>query len=449
MSQPPHIAGERAMNLHVTTAGHGAGATQRPANQRSAGRASLHVVRAGFIPLVDVAVLVAARQQGFAAREGIDLHMTREVSWSNIRDRLAVRQFDVAHMLSPMTVASQLGIGTNPAPCFTPFVLSRGGNAITLSTQLYRDMQQLAGLTGTEDALCNVRALARVIGQRRQAGDKPLVFAMTYPFSSHNYEFRFWLAAGGVDPDRDVTMTVVPPPLTTDALSVGAIDGFCVNAPWNAMAVERGVGRIVATKRDIWPSSPEKVLGVNPDWADRNPDTLARLIVALDAAARWCDRPENHSDLAGMLAEPDCIGAERGLIKRLLRGELIVDPDGTTRQIESYLTCHADGGNFPWISQARWIYSQMIRWRQTSYDPAHLARVDAACRPDLYRAMLAGSVSDMPSIDSHIEGISAPSVIPANGGPLTLPAQPFLDGRSFDPDDVPAYLQGFPIGAKA
>jgi len=316
----------------------------------------------GFIPLLDMAVLVAAEEQGFARREGICLQLVKDVSWSNIRDRLAFRQFDVAHMLSPMPIASQLGLGSNPYRCFTPFALGRGGNSVTLSLGLYREMQGAARLDGSEGALANALALKAVIERRRRESCKPLVFAMTYPFSSHNYEFRFWLAAAGIDPDSDVMMTVVPPPLTVDAMAARTIDGFCVNAPWNMIAVEKGVGRIVATKADIWPSAPEKVLGVSPDWAEKNPETLSRLIVALDAAARWCDDLDNHGSLAEMLSGSAYVGASPDLILRLLKGEIQVDPNGKTRQIENYLMFHGQAANFPWISQARWIYSQMVRW---------------------------------------------------------------------------------------
>ncbi len=193
--------------------------------------------------------------------------------------------------------------------------MGRGGNAITLSLDLYREMQALAGLDGSEGALANALALKQVVERRRVAGRKPLVFAMTYPFSSHNYEFRFWLAAAGINPDTDVTMTVVPPPLTVDAMTTRAIDGFCVNAPWNMIAVEKGIGRMVATKADIWPSAPEKVLGVSPEWADENPETLSRLVVALDAAARWCDARENHAALADMMSDQAYLGVPSGLIR--------------------------------------------------------------------------------------------------------------------------------------
>jgi two-component system, oxyanion-binding sensor len=436
-----HSSGDHPVSQSGPTDVMPIGKTGRPSPER--------LVRAGFIPLLDMAVLVAAEEQGFARREGICLQLVKEVSWSNIRDRLAFRQFDVAHMLSPMPVASQLGLGSHPYQCFTPFALGRGGNSVTISLELYREMQAVAGLDGSEDALANALALKSVIKRRKREGRKPLVFAMTYPFSSHNYEFRFWLAAGGIDPDNDVTMTVVPPPLTVDAMAARAIDGFCVNAPWNIIAVEKGVGRIVATKADIWPSAPEKVLGVSPDWAERNPDTLSRLIVALDAAARWCDDIDNHGSLAEMLGNPAYVGVSPDMILRLLKGDLTVDPGGRTRSIDNYLMFHGQAANFPWISQARWIYSQMVRWGQVAYDDACLPQVEAAYRPDIYRSVLAGSESVIPAIDSKVEGVgSISTVVPTAGGALTSTTDAFIDQRAFDPSDIPGYVSGFGIRTK-
>jgi ABC-type nitrate/sulfonate/bicarbonate transport system substrate-binding protein len=409
---------------------HQAGSVDDTPSKRRGRPAPERLVRIGFIPLVDMAVLVAAAEQGFARREGLRLQLIKDVSWSNIRDRLAFRQFDAAQMLSPMPIASQLHLGSNPYPCFTPFALGRGGNAITLSVELYREMQAVAGLDGSEDALTNGVALKQVIEQRRWAGRKPLVFAMTYPFSSHNYEFRFWLAAAGINPDADVTMTIVPPPLTVDAMTARAIDGFCVNAPWNMIAVDKGVGRMVATKADIWPSAPEKVLGVSPEWAKENPETLSRLIVVLDAAARWCDERRNHSALADMMSDPAYVGVPSELILRLLSGQLTVDPDGRTRQVENYLTFHDQSANFPWISQALWIYSQMVRWGQVAYDVAGPSQVQAAYRPDMYQEVLGNLGHSVPAIDSKIEGV----------GP-----EKFIDGRSFVPEDIPGYVAGFDI----
>jgi NitT/TauT family transport system ATP-binding protein len=401
------------------------------------------LVRVGFIPLVDVAVLVAAAEQGFARREGIHLELIKDISWSNIRDRLAFRQFDVAHMLSPIPVASQLGLGSNPYPCFTPFALGRGGNAITLSLELYREMQAFDGFEG---APTKGQALKRVIEQRRLAGKKPLVFAMTYPFSPQNYEFRYWLAAAGINPDSDVTMIVVPPPLTVDAMETHAIDGFCANAPWNMIAVEKGVGHIVATKAEIWPAAPEKVLGVCPEWAQENPETLARLIVALDGAARWCDDHINHSTLADMLSDPGYVSVPADLILRLLSGNLTIDPNGKTKRIERYLAFHSEAANFPWLSQALWIYSQMVRWGQVSYNEASLLRVTTAFRPDIYREVLQSSETPVPEISSKVEGEGPGlSAVPTARGDLPLSPQMFMDGRSFHPDDIPGYVNGFQI----
>jgi len=393
------------------------------------GSEGARVVTAGFIPLVDASVLIAAAELGFAAREGITLHLVRDVSWANIRDRLAFRRFDLAHMLSTMPVASQLGLGSNPSPTIAPFALGRGGTAITLADRLYGRMQERAQLTGRDDARANALALRQVIADRTRAGEAPLTFGMTYPYSCHNYELRYWLAAGGIHPDRDVKLVVVPPPLTSDALEAGAIDGFCVGAPWNMVAVEREVGRIVVVKHDIWPSSPEKVIGTRPDWAMAHPETLARLLVALDAAARWCDHIENRSELAEILAMPGYIDAPLEILRRVLLGEFTVDRHGTKRTIPDYFVFHQDFATFPRVSQALWTYSQMVRWGQAGYSVENVERAASGYRPDLYRAALGGDVA--PAEDRRVEGDE--------------PGDRFIDGRVFDPDRIEEYVAGFAI----
>ena len=407
----------------------GKGAVTAPALVHSEGA---RVVTAGFIPLLDASVLIATAELGFAAREGISLQLVRDVSWANIRDRLAFRRFDMAHMLSTMPVASQLGLGSNPSPTIAPFALGRGGTAITLADRLYRQMEARAGLTGAEDAQTNALALKRVIQDRAAAGEVPLTFGMTYPYSCHNYELRYWLAAGGIHPDRDVKLVVVPPPLTSDALEAGAIDGFCVGAPWNMVAVEREVGRIVVVKHDIWPSSPEKVIGTRPEWAAAHPDTLARLLVALDAAAQWCDRIENRTELAEMVAMPGYIEAPLDIIRRVLLGEFTVDRRGTKRTIPDYFVFHKDFATFPRVSQALWTYSQMVRWGQAAYSPENAAKAASGYRPDLYRAALGSGFA--PTEDRRVEGYEQ--------------GDRFMDGRVFDPDVIEAYVEGFPIHSR-
>ncbi|MFK4770454.1 CmpA/NrtA family ABC transporter substrate-binding protein [Rhizobium sp. ZW T2_16] len=388
------------------------------------------ILRAGFIPLVDASVLVAAAEFGFARKEGLALEMVKDVSWANIRDRLAFRQFDIAHMLSPMPVASMLGLGSNPSPTITPFSLGRGGNAITLSLRLFERMLEVGHLAETASALENARALASLLKVMREQGEAVPRLGVTYPFSSHNYEFRYWLAAGGIDPDRDVKLVVVPPSMTSDALAAGAIDGFCVGAPWNMVASERGVGRIVAAKQDIWPSAPEKVVAMRPEWAASHSDTVSRLIVALDAAARWCDTPENHDGLSEALADSRYIAAPIGIIRQVLAGEFSLDAKGNGRLIPDYFTFNRRFANYPKPGHALWIYSQMIRWGQTTYNEEGLLAAASAYRPDLYKAALGSAPTGQ---DITVEG--------------NLEGDRFMDGHVFDPAAIPDYIATLGTGA--
>lgn len=389
-------------------------------------------IRAGFMPLVDASVLIAAAEFGFAAREGLALDLAKEVSWANIRDRLAFRQFDIAHMLSPMPVAAMLELGSNPSPAITPFSLGRGGNAITLSVRLYERMRKIAELDVHSGALDNARALALVLEEMRADGEAMPTLGMTYPFSSHNYEFRYWLAAGGIDPDRDVKLVVVPPPMTSDALAAGAIDGFCVGAPWNMVASERGSGRIVGAKQDIWPAAPEKVLGLRPDWAESHAETVSRLIVALDAAALWCDRPENRGALAETLADARYLAAPIHIIRHVLSGEFSLDATGNRRVIDNYFRFHQGHANYPAPDQALWIYSQMVRWGQIEHSGRNAVRAASAYRPDLYRLALG---------DAAVPGRNETASERSGGC--------FIDGHAFDPSGIAAYVAAFPVRRRA
>ena len=421
----------RAQTAHSTGDRQAGGdSVKAPSRINSEGPRTL---RAGFIPLVDASVLIAAAEFGFARKEGITLDLVKDVSWANVRDRLAFRQFDIAHMLSPMPVAAMLGLGSNPSPTITPFSLGCGGNAITLSTRLFDRMSNEAGLSDHASALENAQALAKVVGAMKVRGEHPPTLGMTYPFSSHNYEFRYWLAAGGIDPDQDVKLVVVPPPLTSDALAAGAIDGFCVGAPWNMVASERGVGRIVAAKQDIWPSAPEKVIGMRPEWAESHPETVSRLIVALDAAARWCDQPENHDALAEALADQRYIAAPVEIIRHVLAGEFNLDAKGHRRVIDRYFSFHGGFANYPRPSQALWILSQMVRWGQSALSEQNVKMAASAYRSDLYRLAL-GSESSPDDADIRIEG--------------DRDGDRFMDGHVFDPADMAGYVAGFAVKAK-
>jgi ABC-type nitrate/sulfonate/bicarbonate transport system substrate-binding protein len=356
----------------------------------------------GFIPLLDCACIVAALEQGFAAREGLELTLVREASWANIRDRLIVGHFDAAHLLGPMAVASTLGVGHLQVPVIAPFALGRGGNAITVSTALWEKMTHY-GATPTAQPREQGLALAQVVAERTRAGEPPLTFGMVYPFSCHNYELRYWLAAVGVDPDRDVRLVVIPPPYLVDSMRAGQIDGFCVGEPWNSVAVQAGVGAIVTPTTSIWPLSPEKVLGCRQSWAENHADELDALIRALHHASVWCEDPANHADLAHMLAAARYVGAPADLLLGALANRLPLSAGASPTTFENFFVPASHHATFPWVSHALWFYSQMVRWRQIDPDDSHLDAVRHAYRPDLYRRALAPLELDLPREDEKRE----------------------------------------------
>ena len=179
---------------------------------------------------MDAAALIVAVDKGFAAEQGLAVELLREVSWSNVRDKLNIGLFDAAHLLAPLAIASSLGIGHVRVPLFAPFMLGLNGNAITVSPELYGALAA-AAIGDLRDPLVSAQALGRVVAERRHRSAEPLTFGMTFPFSTHNYQLRLWLAAGGVDPDDDVRLVVLPPPYMVDSLASHQVDGFCVGAP--------------------------------------------------------------------------------------------------------------------------------------------------------------------------------------------------------------------------
>jgi NitT/TauT family transport system ATP-binding protein len=357
-------------------------------------------VTLGFIPLLDCACIVAAAEQGFARAEGLDLALVRETSWANIRDRLIVGHFDAAHLLGPMAVASTLGVGHVRVPVIAPFALGLGGNAITVSTALWEQMAREGAAVGGNPRMQGA-ALARVVAARGQS--EPLTFGMVYPFSCHNYELRYWLAASGIDPDRDVRLVVIPPPFLADSMRAGQIDGFCVGEPWNSVAVSEGVGTIVTPTTAIWPHSPEKVLGCRASWAESNGSKLDALIRALYRASLWCEEPANHADLAHMLAATRYIGAPAELLHAALANQLPLSSGATPTALPDFYVSARHAATFPWVSHAMWFYAQMVRWHQIEPAASHAAAVRSTYRPDIYRRALAPLGADVPSHDMKPE----------------------------------------------
>ncbi|MBI5319620.1 CmpA/NrtA family ABC transporter substrate-binding protein [Bradyrhizobium sp.] len=379
-------------------------------------------LRIGFIPLVDAAALIVAVDKGFAAAEGLDITLVREVSWSNVRDKLNIGLFDAAHLLAPVAIASSLGLGHIKVPIAAPFNLGLNGNAITVSPALHAAI--MAEIEGEPlDPMATATALARVVAKRKKSGAEPLTFGMTFPFSTHNYQLRFWMAAGGVDPDEDVRLVVLPPPYMVDSLASGQVDAFCVGAPWNSVAVDLGVGHILHFVSDILVRAVEKVLAVRQNWSEKNPDVLAALVRAASRAAEFIEQPENRAEAAQLLSQPERIGVDAEVIQRTLDGRLKISPDGTMRQSGRYLLVGREGAARPDPVQAAWLYAQMVRWGQTAYSLEALKTAMGVFRPDLYDAALgrAGQAAE------------APGAIGAFAGP------------PFNPDDIAGHLAAFAI----
>src|SRR5579863_6100714 len=303
----------------------------------------LHI---GFIPLIDAAALIVAVDKGFAAAEGLDVTLVREVSWSNVRDKLNIGLFDAAHLLAPVAIASSLGLGHIKVPIAAPFNLSLNGNAITVSSALHTAI--MAELDGDRfDPMASALALSRVVATRRKRGAEPLTFGMTFPFSTHNYQLRLWMAAGGINPDEDVRLVVLPPPYMVDSLASRQVDGFCVGAPWNSLAVELGIGRIVHFGSDIIARAPEKVLAVRASWAENRPDVLGRLLRAISRAADFINDPANLDEVAGLLAAPNRLGVVSELVRATIEGKLRSNLAGPRRAVSHYLLIGRDGAARP------------------------------------------------------------------------------------------------------
>jgi len=397
----------------------------------------------GFIPLVDAAPLVVAREKGFTAAEGLSLTLARETSWANIRDRVMLGHFDAAHMLGPMPIASTLGIGHVEVPMIAPLSLGLGGNAITLSPVVF-DAMASEGATLSADPAAMGQALARVVERLRRAGRSALTLAVVHPFSGHNYELRYWLAAAGIDPDRDVRLIVLPPPFMVDAMLERQIDGFCVGEPWNSLAVDAGAGVIAVTKSALWRQGPEKVLGFRADFAEHSPGPLAALLRALYKAAQWAGDPGNREELARLLAEPAFLGVPAETITRALGGRLSRRQGEPAADIADFLVFHDHAANFPWQSHALWFYSQMVRWGQAEYTPELAARARQVYRPDLYRAALADTGIDLPRASAKVEGaLKTATPVASRNGTMILGPDGFFDGRLFDPDEVETYVRSF------
>jgi NitT/TauT family transport system ATP-binding protein/nitrate/nitrite transport system substrate-binding protein len=321
-------------------------------------------VRLGLVPLTDAAPLVVALTRGLFAQQGAAVEVATEPSWANIADKLAYGLLDGAIMLPPLALAMTLGLRRPAVPLLVPLSISRNGNAIVLATEHGEALRP-----GPDDPLAIGRRLRALLPRNK------LRLAVVHNWSTHDLLLRYWLAASGIDPDRDIELSVVPPPQMPDALAAGRIDGFCAGAPWPAVAVATGAGRTILRSSAIWPGHPEKCLAVRADFAASRPDALLAVMRALLRAGAICDDPAEAAAIAAKLAEPGWFG----LPARLIAGSL---PGGSDPNLDRF-TFAASGGMQPLPAHAAWFIAQMARWA-TLPDDAE-ARAQACYRPDLFR----------------------------------------------------------------
>jgi NitT/TauT family transport system ATP-binding protein/nitrate/nitrite transport system substrate-binding protein len=311
-------------------------------------------LRLGFIPLIDCAILIVAQEEGFFGAEGLSVHLSREPSWANIRDKLSARLLHGAHALAPLVLASRMGLGATETDLIIPLALNRGGAAITISRDLASVIAAAPG------------GLKGAVTARAASGEPPFTFGVVFPFSIHNYLLRDWLGRQGIKAGEDVRLIVAPPPQMAARLGSGELDGISVGAPWNLAAIESGVGVCVARATEIWPDALDKVFCVKEDWAEANAESLQAVLRALIRAAEWADDSANRTALASILALEHYVGEPQDLILRSLEldgvmfgpSALAVSPAATDL-----------------------IYDQMVRWGQISSAPHGKLITQSILRP--------------------------------------------------------------------
>lgn len=320
-------------------------------------------VRIGCVPLVDCAPLVAAQALGMFRRHGVAVELSWQLGWANVREGIHYRQFDCAHAVAGLVFAMRAGSGAASTPVFAPFVLNLHGNAITLSRALLR--------SGVQDAA----GLGKYV--RSQQGQTP-TFAAVSRYSTHYFLLRGWLAKGGLDPDKDVRLVILPPRLMPECLEAGLIDGFCAGEPWNSLAVNAGCGWCPAVSSELAPGHAEKVLLVHEQFAAESPGRLARVLDALSEACRWCDEMENRPKLAALLADTGHM-AESGVLEASLAGPFR-DGVGGEHDAGSFVVFHRRDANAPVAERGAWILNELLRHGVLPADTPRAGLLEACWR---------------------------------------------------------------------
>ena len=412
-------------------------------------------LKLGFIKLTDMAPLAIAKEKGFFEDEGLYVTLEPQANWKVLLDRVITGELDGAHMLAGQPLAATIGYGTK-AHIVTPFSMDLNGNGITVSNAVWEQMKKNvpAGAAGKPQHPIKADALKPVIDGYKSQG-KPFNMGMVFPVSTHNYELRYWLASGGINPGfysptevagqikADALLSVTPPPQMPATLEAGTIDGYCVGEPWNQAAVAKGIGVPVITDYEIWKNNPEKVFGLTAEFTEQNPNTTLALTKALIRAAEWLDADNNanRAEAVEILSKPEYVGADAEVIANSMTGTFEYEK-GDKREVPDFNVFFRYNATYPFYSDAIWYLTQMRRWGQIPEfkdDSWYDETAKSVYKPDLYMKAAELLVE---------EGNAKKEDFPFGTDGYKPATTDFIDGVSYDGKKPNAYIDSLSIGLK-
>jgi nitrate/nitrite transport system substrate-binding protein len=368
----------------------------------------------GMIALTDCSPIVIAHEKGFFKKYGINSVVSKGASWAAIRDALSNGDIQATHMLTGMPIASTMGLlGSPKRPMVIPWILNRNGQSITLAKALKGKVKD------------DPKALKPLVDEAKAKGT-PMTFAMTFPPGTHAMWMRYYLAAGGIHPDKDVALITIPPPQMVANMKIGKMDGYCVGEPWNARAIADDIGFTSLNTQDIWKDHPEKVCAFTAEFAQKNPKTVKAVLKGLHDASVWLDKMENRPEQADIVSRPTYINCPKEIILGRMLGDYDFG-DGRTKKDPFYMSFSARNCNYPQAKYAVWFVSQYRRWGMIDDVPDYAGIAKQVMRGDLYEEAMK-------------------EIGYAHGGPSTEPEKLF-DGAVFDPAKPEEYARSFPVGS--
>jgi nitrate/nitrite transport system substrate-binding protein len=407
----------------------------------------------GFIKLTDMAPLAIAYEKGFFEDEGLYVTLEAQANWKVLLDGVIDGKLDGAHMLAGQPLAATIGFGTK-AHIVTPFSMDLNGNGITVSNAIWEQMKPHIPKQADGKPVHPIKADAlKPVVEKFKSEGKPFKMGMVFPVSTHNYELRYWLAAGGIHPGyyaphkgdisgtlkADALLSVTPPPQMPATLEAGTINGYCVGEPWNQQAVFKGIGVPIVTDYEIWKDNPEKVFGLTKDFTEKYPNTTVRLVKALIRAGKWLDENNNANrpEAVKILSQSNYVGADYDVIANSMTGTFEYEK-GDKRSVPDFNVF------YPYYSDAVWYLTQMRRWGQIAEaktDSWYDDTAKSVYRPDIYRLAAEELIAE-----GHITKTEAPDFSVETG--YRQPQTEFIDGVSFDGTKPNDYLKKFSIGLK-